>query len=136
MALPGRPALRGEDAIVRVAKKMAGWLWVGTFYVFVLVLGLALVGGGTVLAVVALQGVLQNDAWRLIGSIALVVASVVAFVGGLVLLFRITDIPVPGRRFADNADARTTEYGRYTDATVGTHGGGGGGYEGGGGGGN
>lgn len=104
------------------AKKMAGWLWVGVFYVLVFVAGIALVGGGTVLATFAV-GVLQNDAWHVIAGIALMVAGVAVFVGGVILLFRISYIPVPGQRFADNSNARTGEYVGYTDTSDGTFGG-------------
>ena len=103
------------------ARKVTGWLWVGALYLFVLVAGVALVGGGTVLATFGL-GVLRSDAsWHLIAGIALMVAGVAAFVGGLVLLFRITDIPVPGRRSADNPDVRPTGYYGYTDGGIGAH---------------
>jgi hypothetical protein len=124
------------------AWKVTVWLWVGVFYLFVLVAGVALVGGGTVLAAFGL-GVLRSDAaWHLVAGIALMVAGVAAFVGGLVLLFRITDIPVPGRGPADNAEARPAEYYGDTEGGVVTHGGhghyhgGGGGHDGGGGAGN
>ena len=127
------------------AKKVTGWLWVGAFYVLVLVVGIALVGGGTVLATFALR-VLRNDAssWHSTAGIVLMVAGGAAFVGGVLLLFRITDIPVPGRRSAANAGARDSKHYGYTDGGVVTHGGhghhhqgdGGGGYDGGGGGGN
>jgi hypothetical protein len=134
--------MREEDAMTGGARKVTGWLWVGAFYLFVLVAGVALVGGGTVLAAFGL-GMLRSDAfWHLIAGIALMVAGVAAFVGGLVLLFRITDIPVPGRGPADNAEARPAEYYGYTEGGVVTHGGhghhhgGGGGHDGGGGAGN
>lgn len=104
-----------------MAKKVAGWLWVGAFYAFVLAAGVALVGGGAVLATYAL-GVLRSDAsWHLIWGIALMVAGVAVFVGGAVLLFRITHIAVPGRRSTDNADGRPTGYYGFTDDGVGTH---------------
>jgi hypothetical protein len=118
------------------SKKMVGWLWAGVFYVLVLVVGIALVSGGTLLATFGL-GVIRNDAtWHLIAGIALMVGGGAAFVGGVILLFRITDIPVPGRRDYDNA--RTGEYAGYTDSSIGTYGGhghhhaGGGGHDGGG----
>jgi hypothetical protein len=127
--------MREEDAMTGGARKVTGWLWVGAFYLFVLVAGVALVGGGTVLAAFG-PGVLRSDAsWHLIAGIALMVAGVAAFVGGLVLLFRITDIPVPGRGPTDNAEARPAEYYGYTEGGVVTHGGGGG-HDGGGGAGN
>jgi hypothetical protein len=79
-----------------MARKIAGWLWVGAFYALVLAAGVALVGGGAVLATYAL-GVLRSDAsWHLIWGIALMLAGGSVFVGGAVLLFRITNIAVPG----------------------------------------
>ena len=52
------------------AKKVGGWLWVVAFYAFVLVAGIALAGGGTVLATFAL-GVLRSDAsWHTSAGIA------------------------------------------------------------------
>lgn len=105
-----------------MAKRVAGWLWVGAFYAFVLAAGVALVGGGAVLATYAL-GVLRSDAsWHLVWGIALMVAGVAVFVGGAVLLFRITNISVPRRRSTDDADGRPTGYYGYTDGGVGTHG--------------
>jgi hypothetical protein len=121
-----------------MARKIAGWLWVGAFYALVLAAGVALVGGGAVLATYAL-GVLRSDAsWHLIWGIALMVAGGAVFVGGAVLLFRITNIAVPGRRSADHADARSVEQYGYTDGGVGidvghVHHHGGGGHDGGGG---
>ena len=123
------------------AKKAAGWLWAGAFYALVLVAGVAMVGGGVVLATFAL-GVLQSDApWHLISGIALVVAGGVVVVCGAILLYRIIDIPVPGRRSSDNADVRPTGYYGYTDGGIGAHSGSGhhggnGGSDGGSGGGN
>ena len=99
-----------------------GWLWVGLFYVLVLVAGVALVGGGTVLATFG-WGTLQNDVWHLVAGLTLLVAGVAVFAGGTVLLFRITSIRVPGRH-PDDAKARTGEYYGYTDPgsqTPGTH---------------
>lgn len=118
-------------------KKMAGWLWAAVFYVLVLVVGIALVSGGTLLATFGL-GVIRSDAsWHLIAGIALMVGGGVALVGGVILLFRITDIHVPGRR--DYVSARTGEYAGYTDSSIGTYSGGhghhhanGGGHDGGG----
>jgi hypothetical protein len=79
------------------------------------------VGGGVVLATFAL-GVLQSDAAQhLISGIALMVAGGVMVVGGAILLYRITDIPVPGRRSADNPDVRPTGYYGYTDGGIGAH---------------
>lgn len=112
-------------------KKIAGWLWAALFYVLVLVVGIALVSGGTLLATFGL-GVLRSDAtWHLIAGIAPMVGGGMAFVGGVILLFRITDIPVPGRRGYDSA--RTGEYAGYTDSSIGTYGGGHGHHTGGGG---
>ena len=117
------------------ARKFAGWLWVGLFYILVLVAGMALVGGGTVLATFG-WGTLQNGAWQMIAGIALMVAGVVVFLGGVILLFRITSIPVHGR-LPDNANARTGEYVGYTDTnTHSTHGHHSEGHDGGAGGGN
>lgn len=96
------------------AGKIAGWLWVGLFYILVFVAGMALVGGGTVLATFG-WGLLQNDAWQLAAGIVLMVAGVAVLVGGVILLFRITSIPVPGR-LPDNANARIGEYAGYTDS--------------------
>jgi hypothetical protein len=105
------------------ARKVAGWLWAGAFYALVLAASIALVVGGTLLATFALA-VLRNDAsWHLIAGIPLMLAGIVVFVGGVILLFRITDIPVPGRRFANNTGTSTTEYTGYTDASVGPTGG-------------
>ena len=42
------------------------------------------------------------------------VAGIAVFVGGAILLFRITSIEVPGR-LHDDANARTSEYYGYTD---------------------
>jgi hypothetical protein len=107
-------AAREERALTGGVRKIAGWLWVSLFYILVLVAGMALVAGGTVLATYG-WGMLQNDFWQMIAGIALLVAGVAVFVGGVVLLFRITSIPVP-RRLPDNANARTGEYAGYTDS--------------------
>ncbi len=95
------------------ARKIAGWLWVAVFYLLVFVAGMALVGGGTVLATFG-WGTIQNDVWHLVAGIALLLAGVAVFAGGAILLFRITSIEVPGR-LHDNANARTSEYYGYTD---------------------
>jgi hypothetical protein len=110
---------REEKVATDGAREFAGWLWVGLFHVLVFVAGLALVGGGTVLATFG-WGVLQNDVWHLVAGIALLMAGVAVFVGGVILLFRITSIEVPGR-LPDNANARTGEYLGYTDAGTPTH---------------
>jgi hypothetical protein len=114
---------RREQVVTGEARKFAGWLWVGLFYILVFVAGVALVGGGTVLATFG-WGMLQNDAWHLVAGIALLVAGAAVFVGGVILLFRITSIQVPGR-LSDNANVRTGEYFWYTDLgtpTYSTHG--------------
>ena len=96
--------------MANVLKKAAGWSWVGAFYLLVLVAGLALVSGGTLLATFAL-GVLRSDAtWHLFSGIALLVAGGAVFVGGVVLLLRITHISVPGRRLDADTEARPTDY--------------------------
>jgi hypothetical protein len=105
---------RKEKAVTGGAGKVAGWLWVGLFYILVLLAGMALVGGGTVLATFG-WGMLQNDAWQMIAGIGFMVAGVAVFVGGVTLLFRITSIPAP-RRLPDNANARIGEYAGYTDS--------------------
>jgi hypothetical protein len=110
---------RKEKAVTTDARKIAGLLWVGLFYVLVFVAGMALVGGGTVLATFG-WGILQNDAWHMIAGIALTLAGVAVFVGGVILLFRITTIPAPGR-LPDNANARTGEYVGYTDSSISTY---------------
>ena len=116
-----RGPARKEKALTGSARKFAGWLWVGPFYALVLVAGMALIGGGTVLATFG-WGMLQNGAWQMIAGIALMVAGAVGFLGGVILLFRITSYPVPGR-LHDNASARTGEYVGYTDTnTYSTHG--------------
>ena len=112
--------MRKEKAVTGGARKIAGWLWVGLFYILVFVAGMALVGGGTVLATFG-WGMLQNDLWQMIAGIAFMVAGVAVFVGGVILLFRITSIPVPGR-LPDNANARTGEYVGYTDTSISTNG--------------
>ena len=92
------------------ARKFAGWLWVGAFYILVFVAGIALVGGGTDLATFG-WGIPQNYAWHLVAGIAV-------FAGGAILLFRMTSIPVPGRHpdtLNDTTNARLGEYG-YTDS--------------------
>ena len=119
-------------------RKIVGWLWAGVFYFLVFVAGIALVGGGTVLATFG-WGTLQNDAWHLIAGIVLLVAGVAVFIGGVILLVRITSIPMPGR-LTDDANARIGEYFDYTKydtsiySTHGHHHGGG--HDGGAGGGN
>jgi hypothetical protein len=111
--LSHRPA-REEKALAGGVRKIAGWLWVSLFYILVLVAGMALVAGGTVLATYG-WGMLQNDSWQMIAGITLMVAGVAVFVGGVILLFRIISIPAP-RRLPDNANARTGEYAVYTDS--------------------
>jgi hypothetical protein len=103
-----------EKAVTGGVRKIARWLWVCLFYILVLVAGMALVAGGTVLATYG-WGMLQNDSWQMSAGIALLVAGVAVFVGGVILLFRITSIPAP-RRLPDNdnANARTGEYAGYT----------------------
>jgi hypothetical protein len=107
------------------ARKFAGWLWVGVFYILVFVAGIALVGGGTVLATFG-WGILQIDAWHLVAGIAVLVSGIAVFAGGVILLFRMTSIPVPGRHpdaLNDTTNARLSEYVSYTDSgTYGGHG--------------
>jgi hypothetical protein len=105
---------RKEKAVTDGAMKVAGWLWVGLFYILVFVAGMALVGGGAVLATFG-WSMLQNDAWQMIAGIVFMVAGVAVFVSGVILLFRITSIPAPGR-LPDNANARVGEYAGYTDS--------------------
>ncbi len=108
---------REEQTATGGSRKIAGWLWAGFFYVLVFVAGLALVGGGTVLATFA-WGLLQNGPWPVVVCIVLMVAGVAVLVGGVVLLFRITSIPVPGR---PPDEARSPEYYGHTDPGVSTH---------------
>jgi hypothetical protein len=111
--------VRREKVMTGGARKFAGWLGASLFYFLVFVAGIALVGGGTVLATFG-WGTLQNDAWHLVAGIALLVAGVAVLLVGMILLFRVTSIPVPGRP-ADNANARAGEYVGYTDPSTQTY---------------
>ena len=82
------------------AAKRAAWiLWMVAYSTALVVLGFALIGGGAIFALVGIQAVLEGaDAGHVIAGLLFAVSGVAAFIGGIVLLYRLAGNGARGRR--------------------------------------
>jgi hypothetical protein len=113
-----------------VAKKTARFLWVVMYSMVLVLLGVALIGVGVVFAGVGIQAMFElDDAAHTIAGVLFAVVGVAAFIGGVVLLFRL-------RRATSGASGRRSGgHTSYAGGWIGGDAGGGwGGGDGGGGG--
>lgn len=73
----------------RTALEVVRWIWAAGLSLFLIVVGLALVGSGALFAVVGVEAVLRpEDAGHVIAGVLFAVLGLAAFVGGITLAFR------------------------------------------------